>query len=341
MANALKMRERAKVARLRAMGIIAPVWEDGKGMKTISAPALNPETARAVLRLPEKEQEILIYKPKTLADEGRQAKIVQALSHEEEGGEDEGHPKAALQEHHGHHETTPAQEKAERQWALIFVTAIVTASVTFETLKEITEENTPETMIKVVEKFFGELATLGFIGTIAFVMTTDFGDSESVLGQLSFTYTGDNHMLVHEFEILHFLIFFVMVFFVSAVLVILQLAIGQRKLWASFQQHLNSVLKDPRTKIEDLHALMVIPDYPAGVEGTVVHEYSKNEEVRRAIFLRLRQQFIADAECVVTIPEDFDFAQYLSWRIAHVLSEVCVSFRLSHIIFYASTFLHR
>ena len=41
-----------------------------------------------------------------------------------------------------------------------------------------------------MEKFFGELATLGFIGTISFVLTTDFGDSLSVLGGLSFTYTG-------------------------------------------------------------------------------------------------------------------------------------------------------
>lgn len=80
----------------------------------------------------------------------------------------------------------------------------------------------PPQINQVVEKFFGELATLGFIGTIAFVMTTDFGETESVLGQISFTYTGDAEMLIHEFEILHFLIFFVMVFFVTAVLVVLQ-----------------------------------------------------------------------------------------------------------------------
>lgn len=33
---------------------------------------------------------------------------------------------------------------------------------------------------QVVEKFFGELATLGFIGTIAFVLTTGFAGHESV-----------------------------------------------------------------------------------------------------------------------------------------------------------------
>ena len=34
--------------------------------------------------------------------------------------------------------------------------------------------------MQVVEKFFGELATLGFIGTIAFVLTTGFAGHESV-----------------------------------------------------------------------------------------------------------------------------------------------------------------
>jgi hypothetical protein len=49
------------------------------------------------------------------------------------------------------HVTSPGQQRSERQWSLIFVTAIATASVVFETLKEITLENTPPTMIKVCE----------------------------------------------------------------------------------------------------------------------------------------------------------------------------------------------
>ncbi len=142
---------------------------------------LTPDTARELLRLPEKDQERLVLKPRTLSQEVMQARILQHLHDSgDEHGAQEGHPgehehehpDSALQMETPHHTVTPAQEKAERQWALIFVTAIVTASVTFETLKEITEENTPPTMIKVVEKFFAELATLGFIGTIAFVMVS-------------------------------------------------------------------------------------------------------------------------------------------------------------------------
>ncbi len=105
-------------------------------------------------------------------------------------------------------------------------------------------------------------------------------------------------------------------------LVILQLAISQRARWEKFQRELVTVLKDPTTTKEALHNMMVMPDYAPGVEGTIVHEYAKPESVRRALFLRCRQRFVTDAECVVAIPEDFDFAQYLSLRISTVLSEV-------------------
>jgi hypothetical protein len=46
---------------------------------------------------------------------------------------------------------------------------------------------------------------------------------------------GDDELLIHEFEVVHFLIFFVMVFFVSAVLVILQIAVNQKRVWDSYE----------------------------------------------------------------------------------------------------------
>jgi len=46
---------------------------------------------------------------------------------------------------------------------------------------------------------------------------------------------GDDELLIHEFEVVHFLIFFVMVFFVSAVLVILQIAVNQKRVWDLYE----------------------------------------------------------------------------------------------------------
>ena len=209
---------------------------------------MTPELVRALLMLDEKDQMALVVSPETPEQAEEQRAIIDKLAvehkavvsgtmlnapsaslvqDEDEEVETPAHHHHVMQHHlieegGGHHELTPAQEVNARLWALIFVTFIVTASVIFETCKEIIHHNTPEVMFTVVDKFFGELATLGFIGTLAFVFCTGFGDNVSILGHLSFWYLGDEHLLVHEFEIVHFLIFFVMVFFVSAVLVILQ-----------------------------------------------------------------------------------------------------------------------
>lgn len=60
----------------------------------------------------------------------------------------------------------------------------------------------------------------------------------------------------------------------------------------------------------------------ADVEGTVVHEYLKPDSTRQAEFLRFRQRFIDDASCPVKIPEDFDFAHYMTLCISKSLAKV-------------------
>mmetsp|Transcript_6483 Transcript_6483/g.14933 ORF Transcript_6483/g.14933 Transcript_6483/m.14933 type:complete len:830 (+) Transcript_6483:53-2542(+) len=306
--------------------------EEAQGLR------ITPHSARDVLDLPEGEQEALLLNPGSWKEKmSILAKVAMHEEHEEgehhgeegehhgEGGEHEGEHGAehhGLVAHHAHHAATPAQNRVQRQWALIFVTAIVTCSVFFETLKEVTIERTPPSMIKVVEKFFGELATLGFIGTISFVLTTDFEGHDSVLASMSFTYTGDNHLLIHEFHELHFLIFFVMVFFVTAVLVTLQRAVSQKSLWTGYEGEFEALLKDPQTQHKQVEDLMLSPAVPPGVGGTVTHEFFMPDEVRKAQFLCFRQRFVDDAECTVKIPYDFDFALYLTMRISHFLAEV-------------------
>ena len=230
-----------------------------EGLAPVPTVRLSPAVVKALLLLDEKDQMALVVDPKTAEERQRQRAIIDhlvvasdavapaptavaagtaSLAHDEdeEVVTDEHHHHVVqhhlIEEGGGAHELTPAQERASRLWALIFVTFIVTASVIFETCKEIIHHNTPETMFTVVDKFFGELATLGFIGTLAFVFTTGFAGHTSVLGHLSFWYLGDEELLIHEFEIVHFLIFFVMVFFVSAVLVILQIAVSQHRVFA-------------------------------------------------------------------------------------------------------------
>jgi len=335
--------ERSTVVGPPSVNIMHALTEGRAPVPTVT---LTPAVVRALLTMDEKDQMALVVDPTTPEEKTTQREIIDRLvvatksqartvikretrlAHEDDVSEEtEHHHHRAVhhlvEEDGGAHELTPAQERAERLWALIFVTFIVTASVMFETMKEIIIHNTPETMFVVVDKFFGELATLGFIGTLAFVFTTDIAGHTSVLGHLSFWYLGDEHLLIHEFEIVHFLIFFVMIFFVSAVLVILQIAVNQKRVWDDYENaHMAAVRAGAGAAGPEIIEMMSIPDEVLAVEGTVTSEYTKSRRVREAEFIRFRQRFLQDADCPVQIPSDFSFSGYLTMMSAKILAHI-------------------
>ena len=339
-----------KPARAAYRSNVRPQLMANKGvMLTTGVPKMEitPDIVRAILNMPEQQQMALVLPASSAEEAARQQVMIQKAMagirkkqllkhdapHEPEAPPESaegGHAASledhvALEEEEGEHTLTPSQVRTERLWALIFVTGIVTASVVFETVKEIIEHNSPDSMQPVVNKFFSELATLGFIGTIAFVLTTGFNGHDSVMGHLSFWFTGDQELLIHEFEILHFLIFFVMVFFITSVLIILQIAVNQKLVWAQYEEHLLRVVKSVQS-VEDrtleIVRLLHIDPKKAALEGTVTAEYAKPKVVRQAEFMRFRHRFIQDADCQVTIPPDFAFAEYLTKKIAKVLAHV-------------------
>jgi hypothetical protein len=145
-------------ARKRTFALHSAAIAPGRGGEEGKRVKLTPRLAREILDLPEGDQQELVMRP------GNQVKQMHILEHvvlsaDEHAGEDDGsddggedhqeNDHRGLEEHHAHHDASPAQMRVQRQWALIFVTAIATASVVFETLKEITIERTPPTMIRV------------------------------------------------------------------------------------------------------------------------------------------------------------------------------------------------
>jgi hypothetical protein len=82
------------------------------------------------------------------------------------------------------------------------------------------------------------------------------------------------------------------------------------------------MLKDRKTTAEDIFELMRVPETAPGVEGTMSHEYFKSDSIRQAEFLRFRQRFVNDAGCPVRIPEDFNFAYYMTLCISRTLEQV-------------------
>mmetsp|Transcript_10060 Transcript_10060/g.24625 ORF Transcript_10060/g.24625 Transcript_10060/m.24625 type:complete len:739 (-) Transcript_10060:31-2247(-) len=139
-------------------------------------------------------------------------------------------------------EPEPAEEGFS-PWPFILLTAIVGFSITFDLLKEAVEEGTPKIFKPLVNAFWSELATLGFIGALAFLMTYNFNpeckDVCSVMQQISEHFLGEPMELQEVFEELHFLLFAVSVMFILAVLLMLRASLLKAGDWHQWEFLIN------------------------------------------------------------------------------------------------------
>jgi len=136
-------------------------------------------------------------------------------------------------------EPTPGPEEEEQSgWPFMLISVILALSIGFETMKEMIEERAKEGSSAIYEPItdalFSELATLGFIGAIAFTLTYNFNsDCEgacSVMQRLSLKLVGESDELQEQFEALHFILFAVSVVFMFVVFKLLHLTTSDKKI---------------------------------------------------------------------------------------------------------------
>jgi hypothetical protein len=89
---------------------------------------------------------------------------------------------------------------------------LITITIAFELVKHHMEHNVPPMMSKIMQAMFGELTVLGFIALCAF-LAIKFG----VIANLSTRIYHDPEHLLHLFEDIHFMLFFVMIVFLFQV----------------------------------------------------------------------------------------------------------------------------
>jgi|TARA_B110001469_G_C9560057_1_gene277815 hypothetical protein len=94
------------------------------------------------------------------------------------------------------------------QSTIAIVTMLITVTIVFEKAKHYLEHNVPPMMSAVLSALFGELTVLGFIALYAFFML-----QTGVISAVSILVYGDSEHMLHLFEGIHFLLFFVMVIF--------------------------------------------------------------------------------------------------------------------------------
>lgn len=68
----------------------------------------------------------------------------------------------------------PSGEEGPSWWPFFLVSIILVISISFEMVKEHVEHHTHHPFEPILDAFLGELATLGFIGAIAFTLTYNF-----------------------------------------------------------------------------------------------------------------------------------------------------------------------
>ena len=91
------------------------------------------------------------------------------------------------------------------QSTVAIVTILITVTIIFENIKHFLEHKVPPMMSAVLSALFGELTVLGFLALYAFFMP-----QTGVIPTVSILVYGDSERMVHLFEDIHLLLFFVL-----------------------------------------------------------------------------------------------------------------------------------
>lgn len=122
---------------------------------------------------------------------------------------------------------------------------LIILEVIFENLRSHMQYTMPRHYMAVTNAFLGELATLGFVSLLAFVVEMDTnGPHSSALAQMGAS-LGLGHSLHIHFEQLHFLLFGLSVAFIALALVVLYLSLRKYKKFSRWGHQVTSPLRDP------------------------------------------------------------------------------------------------
>ncbi len=183
--------------------------------------------------------------------------LVSLIAEGDAGGrvvEEEGRMRSVSTSRRSRGATEPGEEhEGPNVWPFLLISVILLLSMGFETIKGYIESQTPEAFEPITDAFFSELATLGFIGAIAFTLTYNFDSACegpcSVMQRLSQHFVGEPMELQELFETLHFMLFAVSIVFIFVVLMLLhQTTTGQSHGYMELEGEVKKVQRD--TEIE-------------------------------------------------------------------------------------------
>ena len=117
------------------------------------------------------------------------------------------------------------------QASLVICALLVLVTILFERCRHALERSVPRLMVGVLQALFGELTVLGFITVFAYGLV-----QFDVLSRLSAALYHDPSHLVHLFEQIHFLLFFVMLLFLAQALVLVRASLRYERWWLRLER---------------------------------------------------------------------------------------------------------
>jgi len=200
--------------------------------------------------------------------------------------------------------------------ATCVVLMLILMSVGFETVREALEKATSKNIKPVLLALFGELMLLGFVGLFLFCL-----GKIGILKEVSKMIFGDSteeerNMLNEICEMVHMILFLVMIFFLFKTVVSIFMANSIERTWKKWQQELldTGTLAELPSVEEFAH-----PEKPVDPWDP----YSPAE-----LFFLTRLSFIHSKQVVrgthnkAELPLDFDMAEYLSIHCGNMLAEL-------------------
>jgi len=242
------------------------------------------------------------------------------------GGEEEG-------EHHGEHPSAATMDTT----LVAIIIFLIAMTIFFEEVKEGLEEEADRTMRPVIDGLFGEMTVLGFLSIVTFCVT-----KMGLFETISVAVFGEEEKeeLLETFEMAHYMLFFIMVFFVVNVLVLVHGGEAMEKTWRAF----NTACRDPEylAKLDALEE----DNKPSQCRTSYIQYLfwqnmvvpfrwrtsRKGEREHLQYFRAMRREFVLERSFEPPfaphlghkdrVPEDFDFGRYLSICLGHNLQHM-------------------
>jgi hypothetical protein len=217
------------------------------------------------------------------------------------------------------------------------VVLLIVLTIAFEEAKHHIEHTADRSMKPIIASLFGEMTVLGFLSIFTFCVT-----QLGFFTELSISIFGheEEEELLETFETVHYMLFFIMVFFVTSVLSLVASAKNTEQKWRT----MNRACQD-ETYMEQVYAMP--GDYPTNflsylcnflLPGTAKKDYRNDLK----LFAAVRQEFLLERALeppfgsheTNKLPADFHFGRYLSINLAHTLQHA-VHIQISTWVFFA------